>query len=267
MVMYKLSLKTIVIAVAALLVIYLAGMVIFFIATPESNRVTTPIEYSYSVKDPAFKTNSGILAGRRWVEGNDAIILSTGEEIFSSMYEDIRNARKSITKETFIYVGEDVGTTMAHELADASENGVNVHFIMDFYGSTKATTEQLNIMEKAEVQLVRWRKPSWYEVARFNHRTHRKLMVYCKFENCCFMQSLRLMNPSGSVRLIFSRTAYSYRHWWMRQTVVYISRFYFLATSSINNLRGWLLKHFGVIFSKRASKCTNISLSYITLNC
>lgn len=153
------------------------GTLFFFNATPEPKRITTPIEYSYSVKDPAFKTNSGIFTGRRWVDGNDAIILSRGEDIFDAMYEDIRNARNSISKETFVYRGEAVATKMAYELADASQRGVNVHFIMDYAGSAKATTEQLNIMEDAGVQLVRWRRPSWYQVSRLNNRTHRKLLT------------------------------------------------------------------------------------------
>ena len=175
--MFQISLKTIILSVIGLFVLYLIGTFFFFNATPEPLRVTTPLEYSYSVKEPAFKTNSGILTGRRWVDGNNAIILSKGEDIFNSMYEDIREARNSITKETFVYGGEDVGTTMARELADASARGVNVHFIMDYIGSADATSDQLNIMEEAGVELIRWRKPSWYQVSRFNHRTHRKLLI------------------------------------------------------------------------------------------
>ena len=175
--MYKFSLKTIILSVIGLFVLYLIGTLFFFNATPEPKRITTPIEYTYSVSDPAFKTNSGILTGRSWVEGNDAIVLSRGEDIFSTMYEDIRNARNSISKETFVYRGEEVATTMARELADASGRGVNVHFIMDYVGSVEAASDQLKLMEDAEVQFVRWRKPAWYQVPRFNHRTHRKLLL------------------------------------------------------------------------------------------
>ncbi|MBP3193771.1 phospholipase D-like domain-containing protein [Natronogracilivirga saccharolytica] len=157
--------------------IYVTGTLFFFNATPESLRVTTPIGHSYSVNDPAFKTNSGILTGRQWVEGNDAMLLSRGKDIFNTMYEDIRNARNSISKETFVYSGEEVATTMAHELADASKRGADVHFIMDYLGSADVTTDQLKIMEDAGVQLVRWRKPAWYQVPNLNHRTHRKLLI------------------------------------------------------------------------------------------
>ena len=174
---FKFSLKTIILSIIGLFILYLTGTLFFFNASPEPLRVTTPIAYSYSVKEPAFKTNSGIFTGRRWVEGNDAIILDRGEDIFNTMYEDIGNARTSISKETFVYSGEDVATTMAHELADASERGVNVHFIMDYLGSSDATTNQLNIMEDAGVQLVRWRKPAWYQMSKLNHRTHRKLLI------------------------------------------------------------------------------------------
>ncbi len=175
--MYKINLKTIILSVIGLFFLYLNGTLFFFNATPESKRITTPIENSYSVKDPAFRTNSGIFTCRRWVDGNEAIVMSRGEDIFDAMYEDIRNAGNTISKETFVYRGEAVATTMAYELADASQRGVNVHFIMDYAGSAEATTEQLNMMKDAGVHLVRWRRPSWYQLSRFNNRTHRKLLI------------------------------------------------------------------------------------------
>jgi|GEM_PF-3666100 len=158
--MIKIRLKTIIFSVIGLFTIYLLGTIVLSNATPAPHRVTTPIENSYSVRDPAFKINSGISTGRSWVEGNDAIILSTGEDLFNTMYEDIRNARNSISKETFVYGGKDVATTMAQDLADASRRGVSVHFIMDYLGSLGATTDQLETMGDAGVQLVRWRTPA-----------------------------------------------------------------------------------------------------------
>jgi cardiolipin synthase A/B len=52
-----------------------------------------------------------------------------------------------------------------------------VHVIMDYIGSRRAGSGKFERMEKAGVELVRWRKPAWYQFSRFNHRTHRKLLI------------------------------------------------------------------------------------------
>lgn len=52
-----------------------------------------------------------------------------------------------------------------------------VHAVFDFVGSVPASGGKFRRMEEAGVDVVRWREPSWYQLSRFNHRTHRKLLV------------------------------------------------------------------------------------------
>ena len=175
--MIKVSIKKIVAAVVGLFILYLLGTVLFFNATPKKKRVTEPIQTAYNVTDPEFKRISGIIAGRQWVDGNSIEVLQRGQDVFGAMLDDIRNAEKSITKETFVFFGDEVAAPFAEALAEAARNDVNVHFLMDFIGSALASGEILDTMRDAGVHLERWREPSWYQLARFNHRTHRKLLV------------------------------------------------------------------------------------------
>ncbi|TVR17896.1 MAG: cardiolipin synthase B [Balneolaceae bacterium] len=163
--------------VAALFAAYLIGGILYFNATPKDKRITEPIISQYKAEEIGFRQESGLLLGRNWVDGNHVEILENGDEIFSSKFDAIRKAEKSITKETYNYWGESIGTPLAEELAAAAKRGVKVHFLMDFVGSRKADTEQLRIMEDAGVEVVRWRQPSWFQLSRFNHRTHRKILV------------------------------------------------------------------------------------------
>jgi len=175
--MIKISVKKIVAAVLGLLVLYLLGTVLFFNATPKKKRVTEPIQTAYNVTDPEFKRISGIIAGRQWVDGNHIEVLQRGQDVFRAMLDDIKSAEKSITKETFVYFGDEVAAPFANALSEAARSDVNVHFLMDFVGSALASGELLDTMREAGVHLERWRRPSWYQLARFNHRTHRKLLV------------------------------------------------------------------------------------------
>ncbi len=174
---FKLNLKWAIAAVIGLFFIYLIGTLLFFNATPKEKRITQHMESSYSVEDSGFKRESGLLTGRGWVENNAVEVFTLGEETYSSMLEDINNAEKSILKETYNYFGEDIGNRFAEALSDAARRGVSTHFLMDFVGSATAPGEYFNMMEDAGVQVVRWRQPSWYQLAQFNHRTHRKLLV------------------------------------------------------------------------------------------
>jgi len=174
---FEFSLKTIVLVVFGLFIFYLIGSILFFNATPKEKRVTEPIFSYYSVADGGFVRETGLLTGRNWVYGNYIEVIDNGEDIFDSMIGDIRSATKSITKETYNFWGEKVATTISEELAEAARRGVSVHFIMDFVGSRNATGEQLDIMKEAGVDVVRWRKPAWYQLSRLNHRTHRKILV------------------------------------------------------------------------------------------
>jgi cardiolipin synthase A/B len=173
----RLNIWFIPLAVAVLFFLYIAGGILYFNATPIDKRVTEAIVADYAVDEGGFLKESGLLIGRSWVTGNGIEILDNGEEIFETMLDAIRSAEYSITKETYNFWGENTGTPIAEELARAAERGVKVHFLMDFVGSRNATRDQIRLMEEAGVQVVRWRQPSWYQLSRFNHRTHRKLFV------------------------------------------------------------------------------------------
>ncbi len=174
---FRISLKMIILILTGLSLFYILGTILFFNATPKDKRVTSLIQTDYTVAEPQFIIESGVFSGRGWIHGNQIEILSKGEEIFGSMHMDIASAEKSITKETYNFWGEDVAGPMARALAEASEKGVNVHFMMDYVGSVEASTEYFEALEAAGVQYQRWRKPAWYQLARLNHRTHRKLLI------------------------------------------------------------------------------------------
>ena len=93
------------------------------------------------------------------------------------MLREIAAAEKTITLEVYEFWGEKVGAAFAEALAGRASEGVAVHAIFDYIGSLKADPAFFEKMEEAGVDLIRWRRPSWCQSSRFNHRTHRKLMV------------------------------------------------------------------------------------------
>lgn len=161
---------------SAVLATVLAVLVILN-AVPAPKRVAEPVGEVPAVGSDEFRHLQSALLGSAAAPGNRIEVLQNGEEIYAAKLEAIEQANESITFETFEFWGEEVGGAFAEALANAAERGVAVHAIFDYVGSIQAGQEKFRQMEEAGVEVVRWREPSWYQLSRFNSRTHRKLLV------------------------------------------------------------------------------------------
>lgn len=142
-----------------------------------SRKINHRIAHLYSVGDEQFVRSMGSLLGAPLLPGNSVVELLNGDEIFPSMLEAIRGARRTITFETYIYWSGEIGEMFAEALSERATAGVRVHVLLDWVGSGKIEKVFLDRMEKAGVQIERYRPLRWYTLARLNHRTHRKLLV------------------------------------------------------------------------------------------
>lgn len=140
-------------------------------------NVQHPIPRLYGADDPQFSRTMGTLLGADVLDGNRIEALLNGDEIFPAMLQAIRNARKSITFETFIYWSGAIGREFADALAERGRAGVKVHVLLDWVGSNKMDASLLAEMEHAGVQVKKYHEPKWYQLGRLNNRTHRKLLV------------------------------------------------------------------------------------------
>ncbi|TVP61206.1 MAG: cardiolipin synthase B, partial [Halomonadaceae bacterium] len=146
-------------------------------AVPAPMRVSETLTDVPGVETEEFRHLQSVLLSSTATSGNRIELLENGEEIFAAKLKAINQARRSITFETFEFWGEDIGGAFADALADAAERGVAVHGTFDYLGSVMASGEKFKKMQKAGVDVVRWREPSWYQLSRFNNRTHRKLLI------------------------------------------------------------------------------------------
>ena len=140
-------------------------------------KIEHKIERLYASDDPQFLRSMGLLLGPPVISGNRFEMLLNGERIFPSMLEGIRAARKTITFETFIYWSGEIGEQIAHALADKAREGVAVHVLLDWVGSSKMDRRYLNLLRDAGAEVIQYHKPHWTGLGRMNDRTHRKLLV------------------------------------------------------------------------------------------
>ncbi len=157
----------------------LTGLVVVIalnFATP-TKQLERKIEHRYAVHDPQFRREMGVMLGPSILPGNKVTDLENGDEIFPAMLEAIRGAQHTITFETYIYWEGEVGQWFADALSERARAGVKVNVTIDWVGSSSMDQSQLQEMEDAGVHVVRYRPLHWYNLARMNNRTHRKLLV------------------------------------------------------------------------------------------
>ncbi len=140
-------------------------------------KIERRIERLYSLDDPRFRHELGVLLGPGFVAGNRHRALQNGDEIFPAMLAAIRAARTTITFETYIYWSGDIGREFAQALAERARSGVKTHVLLDWVGSAKIDDGLLAEMEAAGVQIRKFHPPHWSNLGRMNNRTHRKLLV------------------------------------------------------------------------------------------
>ena len=145
--------------------------------TAGEKKVQEQLPRLYSTNDPQFMRAMGSLLGPGISGGNKVTELLNGDQIFPAMLAAIRSAQKTITFETYIYWSGDIGKTFADALAERARAGVKVHVLLDWVGSGKLDDTLLQNMESAGVQLKKFHQPHWYNLARLNNRTHRKLLI------------------------------------------------------------------------------------------
>lgn len=145
--------------------------------TSEGEKLVDPLRPSYAVGDAQFDRTMSMLLGPPLIDGNRIEPLINGDEIFPAMLEAIAGAQRTISFETYIYWSGRIGKQFADALSQRARQGVKVHVLLDWAGSSRMDQAYLQQMREAGVQVQKYHRPRWYNLGRMNNRTHRKLLV------------------------------------------------------------------------------------------
>jgi cardiolipin synthase len=135
------------------------------------------MRHQFGVRDMAFLQTMHALTGAAMSEGNRIQILRNGVQIFPAMLTAIRNAKKTINLEFYIYWDGEIGREFAETLAGRARAGVKVNVVLDSVGSAPISSDLTEFMTRNGISIEWYHPLRWYTLARFNHRTHRKLLI------------------------------------------------------------------------------------------
>jgi cardiolipin synthase len=108
--------------------------------------------------------------------GNACEVLQNGA-LYPAMERDIAAARSTIHLETFVWTQGEVERRCVELLARKAREGVTVRLLIDAMGGSRADAANLKKLDSAGVQRAIYCRPRWWNLRRFNHRTHRKLLI------------------------------------------------------------------------------------------
>jgi cardiolipin synthase len=135
------------------------------------------MKHQFGVRDLAFLQTMHALTGSPMSEGNLVTILKNGVEIFPAMLSAIRDAKRTINLEFYIYWDGEIGRKFAEALAEKARAGVAVKVVLDAVGSAQMSRSLINFMARNGIDLEWYHPLRWYTLSTLNHRTHRKLLI------------------------------------------------------------------------------------------
>lgn len=110
--------------------------------------------------------------------GNTAEILENGEEFFPRLLEDLKQAKKSIHIEYYIFENNDIGHQIEEVLIAKAKEGVEVRFIYDDFGCRSIRKNIARNLRANGVEAYPFNEIILLAFAnRLNYRNHRKIVV------------------------------------------------------------------------------------------
>lgn len=110
--------------------------------------------------------------------GNDVKLFTNGRDKFESLLADIKEAKKHIHVEYYVFMDDEMGRQFQEALIQKAGEGLEVRVIYDSFGSRKAKKKFFEEFRMAGIETEPFLKLTWSAfTSRLNYRTHRKIVV------------------------------------------------------------------------------------------
>lgn len=166
----------------------LPGLIVFGLAYIGFLYLTrgTPLSYVQSfsgrdgappVSDPEFCRLIGLHTRTALERGHAIEVLFNGDGTYERLWADLRGATKSITLQMYYCKKGRVADTFREIAIERARAGVNVLVLMDALGAGNLGKEYHEALRAAGVQVAEFRPVKWYELHKFQHRSHIRVVT------------------------------------------------------------------------------------------
>jgi cardiolipin synthase A/B len=172
-------LTTIAIVVAGILaaILMVTGFSFLVRTTPVGRVRTLGSEPPDSYDDPVFARMMGLHSTVHLSAGNTVEAFQNGDETYPQLWEDLKNAKESITLQMYYCKPGVMAERLAGILCERAAAGVKILFLHDAFGSQALPDEYHDKLRKAGVTVKAFRPTHWYQLHKAQHRSHIRVVV------------------------------------------------------------------------------------------
>jgi cardiolipin synthase len=127
--------------------------------------------------DPLFCETLSLLTKTTISPGHAVEVYSCGDETYPRLWEDLREAQRSITLQMYYCQPGKMADEFKTILLERAAAGVHVLFLRDAFGSAALTREYIAELEEGGVEVAKFRPTRWYQLFKVYHRSHIRVVV------------------------------------------------------------------------------------------
>ena len=129
------------------------------------------------VREPSFCDTIALLTKTPLAAGHRVDVTTCGDETYPPLWDDLREARRSITLQMYYCQPGRMADELRDILVERAGAGVRILFLRDAFGAGTLTDEYIESLEAAGVQVAEFRPTRWYELHKVQHRSHIRVVV------------------------------------------------------------------------------------------
>jgi cardiolipin synthase len=111
------------------------------------------------------------------VGGNRIQVLANGENFYEAELRAIREAQSSVHLEAYIFESGEIAQRFLDALVECAKNGIKVRVVVDAVGALTTRKNFFQPLIEAGGKMSFYHPLNWYQWDRYNHRTHREILV------------------------------------------------------------------------------------------
>jgi cardiolipin synthase len=127
--------------------------------------------------DELFRCSIELLTGTALSAGNHVELCLNGDGTYDRLFDDLESARETITLQMYYCQPGKIADRFAEVMRARARSGVRVLFLLDAFGSAKLTTEYLDSLRNAGVEVAKFRPVNWYALEKAYARSHIRVVV------------------------------------------------------------------------------------------
>jgi cardiolipin synthase len=161
---------------AIISIVFLVGILFLALFEPGLEYTISKVPQADLGSDPFLRTVEA-LANAQEYRNTKVEVLTNGEAFYEAELEAIRNARKSVNLEAYIFQKGELTGRFLQVLTERARAGVKVNLVIDAIGALNTEIAYFDGLHDAGGKVYWYHPVRWYSWPRINNRTHRELVI------------------------------------------------------------------------------------------